>query len=57
MPPRAWRETNVEGDREAPYSFLNVSFLCSSKVFLGVQSEQEGAPRESTSTSQGFRTR
>lgn len=36
MPPRAWRETNVEGDREARQSFLNVSFLCSSKGFLGV---------------------
>lgn len=36
MPPRAWRETNVEGDREARQSFLNVSFLYSSKGFLGV---------------------
>ncbi len=36
MPPRAWRETSVEGDREALYGFLNVSFLGSSKVFLGV---------------------
>ena len=36
LPPRAWRETNVEGDLEALYSFLNVSFLGSPKVFLGV---------------------
>lgn len=36
LPLRAWSKTNVEGDLEALYSFLNISFLCSSKVFLGV---------------------